>query len=187
MPVKSALLEQHVMHSEFIAVERATIQKLLDCLPGNIIPVGTTSLRTIESLYWLGVKTIRDPDILPEYLVVHQWDAFERAGEGAAGETRGTKNEGEPGAGDALRALLGWMKKQGITQLLTRTQLLITPGYDWKMTGALITNFHQPESTLLLLIAALIGEDWKKVYRYALDHQFRFLSYGDGNLLFRKK
>jgi S-adenosylmethionine:tRNA ribosyltransferase-isomerase len=210
MPVKSPTMEQHIMHTEVIAVSRAVIQKLLDTLRHNssdssdtlnqthadpqsapapapnglIIPVGTTSLRTIESLYWLGLKAIRDPAISPGDLVVHQWDAYE------SGDARTPPTETIPATKEtmppaqALAALLDWMDRQHLVQLLTRTQLLITPGYNWKIAQALITNFHQPESTLLLLVAALIGEDWRKVYQYALDHQFRFLSYGDGSLLF---
>jgi S-adenosylmethionine:tRNA ribosyltransferase-isomerase len=181
MPVKSQTLEQHTMHAEFIEVDRSAIEKLLAFLGEKsfghpIIPVGTTSLRTIESLYWLGIKTIRDPAILPEDLVVYQWDAY----------TSGDKNDAASGISpeQALRALLNWMEHRGLDRLLTKTQLLITPGYDWKLTSGLITNFHQPGSTLLLLVAALIGEDWNKVYRYALEHEFRFLSYGDGCLLF---
>jgi S-adenosylmethionine:tRNA ribosyltransferase-isomerase len=163
-----------------------------------IIPVGTTSLRTIESLYWLGIKTIRDPAISPEDLVVHQWDAYERppaittAEETPAVPTTSAQDpttsvQAPIASAQALAALLNWMDRHDLEQLLTRTQLLITPGYNWKIAQALITNFHQPESTLLLLVAALIGEDWKKVYRYALDHQFRFLSYGDGSLLFPRE
>ena len=98
----------------------------------------------------------------------------------------GAEETGGPaiGAEAALEALLGWMEGQELSRLVTTTQLLITPGYKWKIAGALITNFHQPESTLLLLVASLIGKDWRKVYNYALEHQFRFLSYGDGCLLF---
>ncbi|HZE86342.1 MAG TPA: S-adenosylmethionine:tRNA ribosyltransferase-isomerase, partial [Puia sp.] len=173
LPVKGESLGQHVMHSEFIAVGQDMLKKILDALGRRtIIPVGTTSLRTIESLYWLGIKVMRNPGILPGELVVGQWDAYE--------EERGN----EPG--EALRALLEWMRRHGLSQLFTKTQLLITPGYDWKIAGVLVTNFHQPGSTLLLLVASFIGEDWKKVYQYALDHSFRFLSYGDGSLLFRR-
>jgi len=174
MPVKSRLLGQHVMHSEFISVEQPVIRALLQQLEqgtGMIIPVGTTSLRTIESLYWLGIKVIHDPAVTPEGLFVEQWDPYTGMDTGIAPP-------------QALQALLDWMGQQGLAQFFTRTQLLITPGYEWKITRALITNFHQPGSTLLLLVAALIGEDWKDVYQYALEHDFRFLSYGDGSLLF---
>ena len=170
LPVKSPTLGQHVMHTEYIAVTREAIDELRRAgIAGRpVIAVGTTSARTIESLYWLGVKALSG---LSE-LVVNQWDAFE-----------------EPGgieAAAALTALADRMDRQGISTLITTTQLLITPGYRWKLASGLITNFHQPESTLLLLVASLIGEDWRKVYDYALTRGFRFLSYGDGCLLFAK-
>ena len=171
LPVKASTMEQHVMHVEYISVTQATVKKLLGSLDRNIIPVGTTSARTIESLYWLGTRTLRDPRITPEDLAVQQWDAYEEVGDITPEK--------------ALTALLDWMERQELPQLLSKTQLLITPGYDWKIARGLITNFHQPESTLLLLVASLIGKDWKKVYNYALEHQFRFLSYGDGSLLWR--
>ena len=183
LPVKAPTMEQHVMHVEFIQVTPDMIGQVLNALKDQrpVIPVGTTSARTIESLYWLGVKAIRDPGITPADLVVHQWDAY-----GGGNEI----DRREEGAGNispekALTALLNWMEGQELPQLLTKTQLLITPGYDWKIARGLITNFHQPESTLLLLVASLIGKDWRKVYDYALGHQFRFLSYGDGCLLLR--
>ena len=180
LPVKSPTLSDHTMHVEWIAVTSDTIQLLLDTLAGTtipgsassapIIPVGTTSARTIESLYWLGIKAMSDPTLSPDDLVVHQWDAYDPASP-------------EVTAATALTALLEWMQRQKLTQVITRTQLLITPGYRWRIAGGLITNFHQPESTLLLLVASLVGEDWRKVYEYALNHDFRFLSYGDGSLL----
>jgi S-adenosylmethionine:tRNA ribosyltransferase-isomerase len=179
LPVKAPVMEQHVMHIEFIEVTPETIGEVLKTLKNKrpVIPVGTTSARTIESLYWLGVKAFRDPDITPADLVVRQWDAY------------GGKNEmNEPediNPEKALTALLDWMDRQALPRLVTKTQLLITPGYDWKIVRGLITNFHQPESTLLLLVASLIGKDWRKVYDYALEHRFRFLSYGDGCLLLR--
>lgn len=171
LPVKAATLEQHPMHVEFISVTRETIRELLEASGKKaIIPVGTTSARTIESLYWLGIRVMANPTIAITDLVVHQWDAYELP---SSAEAR-----------QALTALLEWMERNERTSLVTRTQLLITPGYSWKMADALITNFHQPESTLLLLVASLIREDWKKVYEYALEHDFRFLSYGDGCLLY---
>jgi S-adenosylmethionine:tRNA ribosyltransferase-isomerase len=164
-------MEQHMMHTEFISVGADTIRDLIVALREGrpTIPVGTTSARTVESLYWLGVKAHRDRSIGPADLVVRQWDAYE--------EPNGVEVEA------ALTALLGWMDRQGLEQLITTTQLLITPGYHWRIAKGLITNFHQPESTLLLLVASLIGEDWRKMYTYALDSGFRFLSYGDGCLL----
>ena len=164
------------MHAEFIAVQRSTLEALIAALdrphPGPVIPVGTTSLRTIESLYWLGLKAIRKPDIDPADLVVHQWDPYEMHPVRVSPEK-------------ALKSLLGWMNMKKMENLSTRTQLLIAPGYEWRITSALVTNFHQPGSTLLLLVAALIGEDWRKVYRHAMANGFRFLSYGDGCLLFK--
>jgi S-adenosylmethionine:tRNA ribosyltransferase-isomerase len=175
LPVKSVTMEQHIMHTEYISVTQVNLKKLIKALPQCIIPVGTTSLRTIESLYWLGLRTIREPEISPEELAVRQWDPYQ--------DSYSVMHKGEMQE-EALTALLDWMDRQGLEQLMARTQLLITPGYDWKIAKALVTNFHQPESTLLLLVAALIGDDWRKVYQYALDHHFRFLSYGDGSLLF---
>jgi S-adenosylmethionine:tRNA ribosyltransferase-isomerase len=174
--VKTVKLGEHPMHIEFITVGKETMiqlsQVLLEGRP--VVPVGTTSARTIESLYWLGLKTQRDPNISASELVVKQWDAYDLARYGVA-------------AVEALKALLDWMARQDMTELTTTTQLLITPGYDWKIAKGLITNFHQPESTLLLLIASLVGEEWKKIYAYALNHGYRFLSYGDGCLLWGDK
>jgi S-adenosylmethionine:tRNA ribosyltransferase-isomerase len=163
LPVKTATLGEHPMHIEFIEVSRAFILALRETLETGrpVIAVGTTSARTLESLYWLGVG---GDDI------VRQWDAYEGQGDGI-------------GAVAALSMLLDRMEKKRITRLVGSTQLLITPGYAWKIVAGLVTNFHQPESTLLLLVASLIGEDWRTVYRYALEHRFRFLSYGDGCLL----
>jgi S-adenosylmethionine:tRNA ribosyltransferase-isomerase len=171
LPVKSPDLGQHVMHTEYISASRAAIHELRKTVAAGkpLIPVGTTSARTIESLYWLGVKVFREPEIGLTDLVVNQWDAY---GESCALATD-----------TALSILLEWMDGRKIAELITTTQLLITPGYRWRLAAGLITNFHQPESTLLLLVASLIGEDWKRVYHYALEHNFRFLSYGDGCLL----
>lgn len=170
LPVKAATLGEHPMHIEFIAVTAEVIRELRDRLMTGrpVIAVGTTSARTLESLYWLGVKAVADPSVAPEDLMVHQWDAY---GSNAA-DTR-----------EALKALLAWMEARGLEELVTTTQLLITPGYSWKIVAGLVTNFHQPQSTLLLLIASLVGEDWRTMYGYALEHGFRFLSYGDGCLL----
>jgi S-adenosylmethionine:tRNA ribosyltransferase-isomerase len=170
-PVKTATILDHEMHVEFIEVNATTINTLLENISGNIIPVGTTSLRTIESVYWLGVHTILNPDIIPEKLIVHQWDAYE-----LEAQLISTKS--------ALQSLLHWMEKNKLQKLITKTQLLIVPGYRFRLAKALITNFHQPQSTLLLLVAALIDDNWKKVYDFALKNDFRFLSYGDGCLLF---
>jgi len=165
LPVKAATLGGHTMHIEFIEVGKETILGLRDCMQAGkpVIAVGTTSARTLESLYWLGVGG--------EDLLVRQWDAYRGQDQGIPAEI-------------ALTKLLEKMELRGIERLVTTTQLLIVPGYEWKIVSGLVTNFHHPESTLLLLIAALIGEDWRRLYGYALDHEFRFLSYGDGCLLF---
>jgi S-adenosylmethionine:tRNA ribosyltransferase-isomerase len=181
LPVKAATLREHPMHMEFIAVRSQVIRQLLDRLKTGhrVIAVGTTSARTLESLYWLGMKVVAEPSIEPRDLVVQQWDAYTR---GPAGETASGVGPVVVAA-EALQALLLWMERRGLDELVTTTQLLITPGYSWKIVAGLVTNFHQPESTLLLLIASLIGEDWRIMYGYALEHGFRFLSYGDGCLL----
>jgi S-adenosylmethionine:tRNA ribosyltransferase-isomerase len=127
-------------------------------------------MRTIESLFWLGVKIIMNSDIQLSDLQVYQWDPYNIDAINISAST-------------ALTALMQWMQKNETELLITKTQIIIAPGYDFKIAQALITNFHQPQSTLLLLVSALIGDDWKKVYQYALDHEFRFLSYGDGCFL----
>ncbi len=174
MPLKAETLAAHNMHSEFIEVESSTIKLILDNLNNNIFTVGTTSLRTVESLYWLGLKTISEPNIKPENLFVLQWDPYEIDNKNIS-------------AGKSLESLIEWMKKNNLQKIITRTQLLIASGYQFEIINALITNFHQPQSTLLLLVAALIGEDWKKVYEHAINNEFRFLSYGDGCLFFKQE
>lgn len=172
-PVKADTLEGHPMHIEYIDVTLESIRNLLEHTDGHITAVGTTSLRTIESLYWLGCKVSSNPSIPPDELTVKQWDAYEI--------------KGEITAKAALEALLQYLEGKGLPRLLTRTQLLIAPGYTIRIPHALVTNFHQPQSTLLLLVAAFAGPRWRGIYEYALQKQFRFLSYGDGCLLFRKK
>jgi len=171
-PVKSETMMGHEMHAEYIEVRKDFIENLLNHLHNNIIAVGTTSLRTIESLYWLGVKTIIQPEILLHDLQLQQWEAYDL-------------NPGNVSIEQSLQALLQWMKKNQTEILITKTQIIIAPGYDLKIANALITNFHQPQSTLLLLVAALVHDDWKKIYDYALANNFRFLSYGDGNLTWK--
>ena len=158
--------------AEWIDVSKSTIENILQNLDNNIIAVGTTSLRTIESLYWLGVKKSRIKSQEPVELL--QWEAYTLAG----------KNIPE---NVALQYLLEWMIDNKMERLITKTQILIAPGYQFKIIKGLITNFHQPQSTLLLLVAALIGKDWKSVYEYAFQNNFRFLSYGDGSLLWSKR
>lgn len=169
MPVKSDTMETHTMHAEWIEVTTELLQQLLQQLQGIIVAVGTTSLRTLESLYHIGNKLVQGIPINWQGIAVNQWDAYE-------GSHYCTPAE-------AIAALLQWMDTHQTQRLITRTQILIAPGYTFQVVKGLITNFHQPQSTLLLLIAALIGEDWQKVYQYALDHNYRFLSYGDGSLL----
>lgn len=170
-PVKSDEIGGHPMHSEWIAVRRAVIERLL-AHEGRCMAVGTTSVRTLESLYFLGVMVARHPAIGPDELHVPQWMPYE-----------GDASRRELTAGEALRALLDWMDSRGLPVLHASTQIIIAPGYEYRVVKAMITNFHQPKSTLLLLVSALIGEDWKRVYDYALHHDFRFLSYGDSSLL----
>jgi len=173
-PVKSDTMKDHEMHKEWIQVNRSTIENILNYHPEDVIPVGTTSLRTLESLYWMGVKASLNPDSSIDELEVKQWDAYELPADKISTET-------------ALQALIGWMNDNGHEQLVCHTQLLVAPGYKARIADALITNFHQPNSTLLLLVAALIGDNWRKVYDYAQANDFRFLSYGDGSLLWAEK
>lgn len=169
-PVKAAVLDGHEMHSEWIDVSIETVEQLLN---QYIIAVGTTSLRTIESLYWMGVKTILQPSVTIEELPIQQWDVYEAP-----------LVQTNYSVADAFKSLLAWMNKKELQRLFTYTQILIAPGYHYKVAQAIITNFHQPQSTLLLLVSAAVGNDWKKIYDHAMQHGFRFLSYGDGSLLY---
>jgi S-adenosylmethionine:tRNA ribosyltransferase-isomerase len=174
-PVNTAIMENHEMHAEYIDVTIELIENLLLNLNKTIVAVGTTSLRTIESLYWMGLKqsVTNDQESTagnPE-LCVSQWEPYENADKNIS-------------AADALNALLNWMQKNKLNRLVGKTQILIAPGYKPRIVNALITNFHQPQSTLLLLVSSLIGVEWKSVYEFALENNYRFLSYGDGNLLF---
>ena len=172
-PVKAEKMDEHDMHAEWIDVSQSFIESLLKALSGNIITVGTTSLRTVESLYWIGRKVVSG-----EWSMVSggisQWEVYDRKDKYLT-------------AKESLTALLDWMKANKLERLVTKTQILIAPGYQFRIINGLVTNFHQPQSTLLLLVAALIGEDWRKVYEFALNNEFRFLSYGDGSLLWRKR
>ena len=169
-PVKSNTIGDHEMHTEYVAVRRHTIERLL-AHHGEAIAVGTTSVRTLESLYYMGLKVLRNPDIQEEDLHVNQWEPYEDAS--------GKKQE----AREALQALLDWMIRKELTVLHSSTQIIIAPGYEYKIVKMLVTNFHQPQSTLLLLVSAFVKGDWHKIYDYALSHDFRFLSYGDSSLL----
>jgi S-adenosylmethionine:tRNA ribosyltransferase-isomerase len=170
-PIKSEQMDQHEMHAEWMDVSLSTIKNILENIENNIVAVGTTSLRTIESLYWMGVKTIINGNCSLEELEIKQWDVYK--------EPLLSQNI-VPST--ALKKLIEWMQKNNRQKLIIKTQILIAPGYQFKIVKALVTNFHQPKSTLLLLIAA-ITKDWKKIYEYALENEFRFLSYGDGCLI----
>ena len=175
LPVKTADANEHTMHTEIIAVPRETIAHIQRKL-GKIVAVGTTSMRTLESLYFIG-KQIRNiekskyRDI--ETIHVGQFEPYEQWDEGIS-----TK--------EALQAILDWMDATGQQTLHAETQIMIKPGYQFRIVDQLITNFHQPQSTLLLLVSAFVGGDWKTIYDYALSHDFRFLSYGDSSILNRK-
>lgn len=169
MPVKSETMDGHEMHAEFLEADITLLQEIMKA--ETVIPVGTTSMRTLESLYWMGVKAFLNPDITIGDLEIRQWEVYETLAEKAL--DRNT----------ALTALAAWIQSTGKNQLVAKTRIIIAPGYKFGICNGLITNFHQPKSTLLLLVSALIGDDWKRVYEYALSNDFRFLSYGDGSLL----
>ena len=167
-PVKSEEIEGHEMHTEYISVRRDTIRKLI-AHDGQAIAVGTTSVRTLESLYYMGLKVMQNPDLSEEQLHVSQWEPY------------GISNAVT--AVTALESLLSWMDAHDLDVLHSSTQIIIAPGYDYKIVKMLVTNCHQPQSTLLLLVSAFVKGDWHKIYDYALAHDFRFLSYGDSSLL----
>ncbi|HUR10453.1 MAG TPA: S-adenosylmethionine:tRNA ribosyltransferase-isomerase [Flavitalea sp.] len=172
IPVKTERLGEHDMHAEWIHITRKEIDKIILNLENTIIAVGTTSLRTLETLYWIGVKLFSDPVVNSDGMVVQQWEGY---------------NKSLVSPYDSLHSIVRWMDTTRTEELITKTKILIAPGYKFRIVNALITNFHQPRSTLIVLIAAFIGEKWKEVYEYAIEHQFRFLSYGDGCLLFRNE
>lgn len=166
-PVATETIGEHAMHSETIIVRKSLIEDLIQHFGKPIIPVGTTSTRTLESLYWIGVMLKEQGDALRP-LHVEQWFPYEAHAPLSATE--------------ALQGILAYLDKHGLTRLEASTALMIAPSYKMHIITGLITNFHQPKSTLLLLVSALIGERWKDCYRFALDHGFRFLSYGDSCL-----
>ena len=171
-PVKADRMANHPMHTEPIIVMAALLRQLLAHQPGPVIAVGTTSLRTLETLYWLGVGLLLNPDATPGELLVTQWQPYEQA---EAATSISPK--------EALTALLRYLEARGTDTLEANTRLLIAPSYRFRLVQGLVTNFHQPESTLLLLVAALLGPRWRVVYDHALAHGYRFLSYGDSSLL----
>jgi len=172
-PVKSEKMEQHEMHAEWIDVSTPFIEKLIHHISHGVFCVGTTSVRTIESLYWMGLKTLLNPNIEWNNLPIKQWDVYED-----------DFQNNNCSAEEALKALLHFLENKKTERLFIQTQIIIAPGYQFRIAKGMITNFHQPKSTLLLLVAAIAGKNWKKIYNYALTHEFRFLSYGDGCLIF---
>ena len=172
-PVKSEQMDGHPMHLEFISVEASLIEDLLK-YEGRITAVGTTSVRTLESLYWFGVhllesNTMQSNSVEESVWTLHQWYPYE--------------DHQDYSMQQALQALLDDLRAKGETQFTASTRLLIAPGYTFRVVSDIITNFHQPQSTLLLLVSAYVGEDWRKIYDYAMANDFRFLSYGDSSLL----
>ena len=167
-PVKSEEIEGHEMHTEYISVNRRTIEKLI-AHGGKTIAVGTTSVRTLESLYYIGILIHQNPEANQEELHVKQWMPY----------------EAHPALTpvESLQGILAYLDRHGMEALHTSTQIIIAPGYEYKIVKKIVTNFHQPQSTLLLLVSAFVKGDWKKIYDYALSHDFRFLSYGDSSLL----
>lgn len=169
-PVKSEVINDHEMHSEFISVKRETIEHILSH-KGNIIAVGTTSVRTLESLYHIGVALEKNPNL--NTLKVEQWQPYS-----SFFDNNITKEK-------ALKNILDYLDKHSINTLLADTQIMIVPGYTFKIVSGIVTNFHQPQSTLLLLVSAFVEGNWMSIYNHALAHEYRFLSYGDSSLLLR--
>lgn len=169
-PVKSEEIQDHEMHTEYICVHRQTLEKLIRH-EAKAIAVGTTSVRTLESLYYIGMKLEKTLDLSEEELHVCQWEPYENA---VAKPITPIK---------AIENILAYLDKHGLSALHASTQIIIAPGYEYNIVKMLVTNFHQPQSTLLLLVSAFVHGDWRKIYDYALAHDFRFLSYGDSSLL----
>ena len=187
-PVQTALIGEHEMHSEYFSINRTTIQSLMENI-GRITAVGTTSVRTLESLYYIGASLTANSDVLYPYahsdeqstfytcsgtpldlFIVKQWAPYEN-------------NLLQITTDAALQNILNYLENNNMEKLIASTQIMIVPGYKFRLVNNLITNFHQPKSTLLLLVSAFVNGDWKKIYNYALNHHFRFLSYGDSSLL----
>ncbi|MBR1518961.1 MAG: S-adenosylmethionine:tRNA ribosyltransferase-isomerase [Prevotella sp.] len=189
-PVKSERIGEHDMHSEAFAVSRRTIESILahDC---RVVAVGTTSVRTIESLYYIGMMLRDNPAADEDDIHVGQWQPYEEEKPTPAPslgrETQKKEGRDKESEQEALEAILAWMDSKGIEVINATTRIIIAPGYRFHYVERLITNFHQPQSTLLLLISAFISDDWRKVYSYALENGFRFLSYGDSSILIPKR
>ena len=168
-PVKAETIGDHDMHTEHLVISRELVEQLKE-KTGDIVAVGTTSVRTLESLYWMGVKRLAGQE---DFFTLGQWEAYTLPQDYSLRE--------------AMEALCGWFDTACQELLKARTTIIIVPGYRYRVIDAMFTNFHQPQSTLLLLVGAAVGEDWHKIYDYALTHDFRFLSYGDSSLLEVKK
>lgn len=168
-PVKTDHLAEHNMHTEIISVRRETVVNLMQNL-GHVVAVGTTSVRTVESLYYLGVILESNPDAKADSLKVQQWMPYDADIPQISTER-------------SLQNIVDYIDKNGLSAINAATQIIIAPGYKFKIVDMMITNFHQPENTLMLLVAAFVGPDWSRIYQYALSHDFRFLSYGDSSLL----
>ena len=167
-PVKSETLEGHEMHTEYISVSRDLIDTLCHT-DRRIIAVGTTSVRTLESLYYIGKMLAHNPNATPDTLTVAQWQPYD--------------GSDEIDSREALRLIVEYLDRNGLSRLVTATQIIIAPGYRYHIVQGMVTNFHQPQSTLLLLVSAFVDGRWRQIYDYALSHDFRFLSYGDSSLL----
>lgn len=180
-PVKSETIEGHDMHTEFISVPRKVIENILNHLKSSTAPlvaVGTTSVRTLESLFYIGYKLSQNPDAHAEELVVHQWEPYDISYSLSTIE--------------ALENIIAYLERTGEENLVTATQILIAPGFQFRLVKTIVTNFHMPQSTLLLLVSAFVdgdsleGPNWHNIYKYAMEHEFRFLSYGDSSILFHE-
>jgi len=169
IPVKSKTIGDHRMHAETVIIDKSTIKDLLHTAPAKLTLVGTTSLRSVESLFWLGQKIFLDPGLDVDHLCVDQWEPY--------------NHKHIIDAKESMIAVLNFLDQWGLEQIHFITSLMIVPGYPFRLVNRLITNFHQPSSTLLLLVSALTGNKWRDIYNYALANNFRFLSYGDSSLL----
>ena len=169
-PVKSEAIGEHDMHTEFISVEKSLLVDLIKA-NGNVIAVGTTSVRTLESLYYIGITLLNNPDANEEELRVKQWAPYQQ--------------DYTISTADALQAIIDHLDRNGIDRYIGSTQIMIAPSFKFRVIRGMITNFHQPQSTLLLLVSAFVDGNWKAIYDYALSHNYRFLSYGDSSFLLR--
>jgi len=167
-PVKSETIDGHEMHTEYFCVHRSSLDKLI-AHDGKAIAVGTTSVRTLESLYYMGLRLSKNPNLTEEQLHINQWEPYE--------------TDASLSPVEAIRNVLNYLERNGLNSIHSSTQIIIAPGYKYHIVRMLVTNFHQPQSTLLLLVSAFVNGDWHRIYDYALGHDFRFLSYGDSSLL----